>query len=132
MTVQAQNALLKTIEEPPEYAIIILLTTNADTFLQTILSRCVMLNIRPVKEDIIKNQLTSQYGVGDYEARVAATFSNGNPGKAIKLATSEEFKELKQYVVGMFMSLEKAEWILLGRQLRKQELLKSRLMNTLA
>ena len=94
MTVQAQNALLKTIEEPPEYAIIILLTTNADTFLQTILSRCVMLNIRPVKEDIIKNQLTSQYGVGDYEARVAATFSNGNPGKAIKLATSEEFKEL--------------------------------------
>ena len=36
MTVQAQNALLKTIEEPPEYAIIILLTTNADTFLQTI------------------------------------------------------------------------------------------------
>ena len=64
MTVQAQNALLKTIEEPPEYAIIILLTTNADTFLQTILSRCVMLNIRPVKEDIIKNQLTSQYGVG--------------------------------------------------------------------
>ena len=92
LTVQAQNALLKTIEEPPEYAIIILLTTNADTFLQTILSRCVMLNIRPVKEDIIKNQLTSQYGVGDYEARVAATFSNGNPGKAIKLATSEEFK----------------------------------------
>ena len=46
--------MLKTIEEPPEYAIIILLTTNADTFLQTILSRCVMLNIRPVKEDIIK------------------------------------------------------------------------------
>ena len=39
MTVQAQNALLKTIEEPPEYAIIILLTTNADTFLPTILSR---------------------------------------------------------------------------------------------
>lgn len=107
MTVQAQNALLKTIEEPPEYAIIILLTTNADTFLQTILSRCVVLNIRPVKEDIIKNQLTSEYGVGDYEARVAATFSNGNPGKAIKLATSEEFKELKQFVVGLIVSLEK-------------------------
>lgn len=107
MTVQAQNALLKTIEEPPEYAIIILLTTNADTFLQTILSRCVVLNIRPVKEDIIKNQLTSEYGLGDYEARVAATFSNGNPGKAIKLATSEEFKELKQFVVGLIVSLEK-------------------------
>ena len=119
LTVQAQNALLKTIEEPPEYAIIILLTTNADTFLQTILSRCVMLNIRPVKEDIIKNQLTSQYGVGDYEARVAATFSNGNPGKAIKLATSEEFKELKQYVVGMFMSLEKGGMDIIGEAIKK-------------
>lgn len=107
MTVQAQNALLKTIEEPPEYAIIILLTTNADTFLQTILSRCVLLNIRPVKEDAIKNQLMSEYGVGDYEARVAATFANGNPGKAIKLATSEDFKELKKQVVGTIISLEK-------------------------
>ena len=119
MNVAAQNAILKTIEEPPEYAIIILLTTNADTFLQTILSRCVMLNIRPVKEDIIKNQLTSQYGVGDYEARVAATFSNGNPGKAIKLATSEEFKELKQYVVGMFMSLEKGGMDIIGEAIKK-------------
>ena len=98
MTVQAQNALLKTIEEPPEYAIIILLTTNADTFLQTILSRCVLLNIRPVKEEAIKNQLMSEYGVGDYEAKVAATFANGNPGKAIKLATSEDFKELKKQI----------------------------------
>ena len=41
----AQNALLKTIEEPPSYAVIILLTTNADNFLPTILSRCVQLNI---------------------------------------------------------------------------------------
>ena len=78
-----------------------------------------MLNIRPVKEDIIKSQLTSQYGVGDYEARVAATFSNGNPGKAIKLATSEEFKELKQYVVGMFMSLEKGGMDIIGEAIKK-------------
>lgn len=107
MTVQAQNALLKTIEEPPEYAIIILLTTNADIFLPTILSRCVLLNIRPVKEETIKNQLMSEYGVSNYEAGVAAVFSGGNPGKAIKLATSEDFKELKQHVVGMLISLER-------------------------
>ena len=42
MNQQAQNALLKTIEEPPAYAVIILLTTNADAFLPTILSRCVV------------------------------------------------------------------------------------------
>ena len=45
MNQQAQNALLKTIEEPPEYVVILLLTTNAASFLPTILSRCVMLNI---------------------------------------------------------------------------------------
>ena len=67
--------------------------------------------------DVYKRQ--SQYGVGDYEARVAATFSNGNPGKAIKLATSEEFKELKQYVVGMFMSLEKGGMDIIGEAIKK-------------
>lgn len=106
MTVQAQNALLKTIEEPPEYAVIILLTTNADMFLQTILSRCVLLNVRPVKEESIKNHLMSSYGVGDYEARVAAAFANGNPGKAVKLATSEDFKEMKSQVVQSIIKLE--------------------------
>lgn len=107
MTVAAQNALLKTIEEPPAYAIIVLLTTNADVFLPTILSRCVMLNIRPVREESIKNNLMAEYAISDYEARIAATFSGGNLGKAIKLATSEDFKELKQHVVGTLISLEK-------------------------
>lgn len=119
MTVQAQNALLKTIEEPPEYAIIILLTTNADTFLQTILSRCVLLNIRPVKEETIKNQLMSEYGIGDYEAKVAATFANGNPGKAIKLATSEDFKELKKQVVGTLISLENGGMDVIAEAVKK-------------
>ena len=40
MTVQAQNALLKTIEEPPAYGIIILISTNYEQFLPTIISRC--------------------------------------------------------------------------------------------
>lgn len=99
MTVQAQNALLKTIEEPPAYAVIILLTTNADMFLQTILSRCVILNIRSVKEDIIRNYLRTDFGINDYDASVAAAFSGGNPGKAVKLATSEDFNALRDEVV---------------------------------
>lgn len=99
MTVQAQNALLKTIEEPPAYAVIILLTTNADSFLQTILSRCVLLNIRSVKEEIIKNYLQTDFGINDYDARVAAAFAEGNPGKAVKLATSEDFNQLRDEVV---------------------------------
>lgn len=55
LTVQAQNALLKTIEEPPEYAIIFLLTENADSLLPTIRSRCVMLKLRNIKDTLIKS-----------------------------------------------------------------------------
>ena len=45
---QAQNALLKTIEEPPAYAVILLLTANTGMLLPTILSRCVVLDLKPV------------------------------------------------------------------------------------
>lgn len=55
MSVQAQNALLKTIEEPPAYAVILLLTENAEILLPTIRSRCVMLKLRNIKDQLIKN-----------------------------------------------------------------------------
>ena len=54
MTVQAQNALLKTIEEPPAYAVILLLTENANSLLPTICSRCVMLKLRNIKDQLVK------------------------------------------------------------------------------
>ena len=50
MTVQAQNALLKTLEEPPQYAVIMLLTENAEVLLPTIRSRCVMMKLRNIDE----------------------------------------------------------------------------------
>lgn len=95
MNVQAQNALLKTIEEPPAYAILILLTTNADTFLPTILSRCVTLNIKVVPDEMIKKYLMSHCQVPDYQADICVAFAQGNVGKAIQLASSEDFNELK-------------------------------------
>ncbi len=106
MNQQAQNALLKTIEEPPAYAIILLLTTNADSFLQTILSRCITLNLKAVKEDRIKEYLMKHYQIPDYQADICAAFSQGNVGKAIQLASSEEFGELKASVLQLMKRLE--------------------------
>lgn len=106
MNQQAQNALLKTIEEPPTYAIILLLTTNADSFLQTILSRCITLNLKAVKEDKIKEYLMKHYQIPDYQADICAAFSQGNVGKAIQLASSEEFGELKASVLQLMKRLE--------------------------
>ena len=98
MTVQAQNALLKTIEEPPKYVVFILLAANVDQFLPTILSRCVMLNVRTVEDEKIAEALRNEFGVGEYDARVAASFAGGNIGKAKKLLESDSFKEAKDSV----------------------------------
>ena len=95
----AQNAILKTIEEPPEYAVILLLTNNAASFLPTIMSRCVMLNMRPVPEEAIIQYLIKKEQLPDYTARVSAKFSGGNLGRAIQLGTSEHFNALKENVL---------------------------------
>ena len=109
MNPQAQNALLKTIEEPPSYGILMLLTTNADGFLQTILSRCITLNLRGVKTEVIKKHLMTHYQKPDYLADICATFSQGNVGKAIQLASSEEFNVLKAAVLALLKKTEELD-----------------------
>jgi len=99
MTVQAQNALLKTIEEPPSYAVIILITTNQEAFLPTILSRCVQMKLKPLKDFTIKSYLTQNLHIPEKDADICAAFARGNLGKAIHLASSDEFKELFQKVM---------------------------------
>lgn len=96
MTQQAQNALLKTIEEPPAYAVLILLTTNQEAFLPTILSRCVKLKCKPLNDDVIRSYLVSQLQMSPIDAEVYSAFSRGNLGKAIAIASSEVFHELLQ------------------------------------
>ena len=106
MNIQAQNALLKTIEEPPVYGVILLLTTNADAFLPTILSRCITLNLKSVNEEMIKKYLMKKYQIPDYQADVCAAFAQGNVGKAIQLASSGEFNELKAETLSLVKKLD--------------------------
>lgn len=101
MNEEAENALLKTIENPPEYAIILLLTANADKFLPTILSRCVRLNLKPLPEKTIERYLMKKYEIADYMAKVYAAFSQGNIGKAEKAYSDPEFKERREIVVNL-------------------------------
>lgn len=75
MTVQAQNALLKTIEEPPSYAVILLLTTNQDAFLPTILSRCVQLKLKPLRDSVVKEYLIQSLKVEEAQAEIYAAFA---------------------------------------------------------
>ena len=99
MTEAAQNALLKTIEEPPEYGIIILLTSNMSAILPTIQSRCLTLEFRPLTTAAIEKYLIDNYHVVDYRARTSAIFAQGNLGKAIRYIESEDFEEKKNQVL---------------------------------
>lgn len=95
----AQNAILKTIEEPPEYAVIILLTTNISALLQTVLSRCVKLDMQPLKKEVVKKYLMEKEKVVDYQADIAVSFAGGNLGKAIELSKSQDFAEMLDEVI---------------------------------
>ena len=96
MTVQAQNALLKTIEEPPEYAVIMLLTSNIDALLPTIQSRCVRLDLKVVDDSLVKKYLMERLHVPDYQAEIDASFAQGSIGRAKEAATSEEFSKITE------------------------------------
>lgn len=109
MTEQAQNALLKTIEEPPSYGIILLLTRNANHLLPTILSRCVLLSLRPVSKEKIERCLMDNYNIPDYAARLAAQFAQGSIGKAIRYGTSGEFTEIKEAVLHVLKYIDDME-----------------------
>lgn len=109
LTVQAQNALLKTIEEPPAYAIIFLLTENADTLLPTIRSRCVMLKLRNIKDKLVKKYLMEELQIPDYQAEICAAFAQGNIGRAIMLAKSEHFNEIKEQAIQLMKYIDEME-----------------------
>ena len=81
LTLQAQNALLKTIEEPPAYAVILLLASNPDALLPTITSRCVSLSLKPVGDRLVKDYLMDKMHIPDYQAEVQASFAQGNIGR---------------------------------------------------
>lgn len=109
MTTQAQNALLKTLEEPPVYGIIIILVNNLEMLLPTILSRCVVLNMKPVAEDRIKEYLMEEVAVPDYKANFAVAFARGNIGKAKALATSEDFDMIRREAITLMKYVDEME-----------------------
>ena len=99
MTVEAQNALLKTLEEPPEYAIIILIANNKEGLLPTIRSRCEIIKFTPIPFIEIKKHLINE-GIDENRANLLSSFSRGSMKKALELAQSNDFYEMKEDVQG--------------------------------
>ena len=95
MTIEAQNALLKTLEEPPGYAIMILITSNKEALLDTIKSRCEIIKFLPISLLDLKKYLIKN-GVDEQRAQLLATFSRGSIEKALELSESAEFAIMRE------------------------------------
>lgn len=109
MTEAAQNALLKTIEEPPEYGIVILMTSNISALLPTIQSRCLTMEFRLLSTAVVESYVKEHCQVPDYQARASAAFAQGNLGKAMRYAKSEDFIERKDHIISLLRHVEQMD-----------------------
>ncbi len=102
MTTQASNSLLKILEEPPEFAVLILITAFPDAILPTILSRCCRLSFKPLSVEHQREILLRNISLGKSQLENILKLSYGSPGKALDLAGNQQKMTLKsQYIAAM-------------------------------
>jgi DNA polymerase-3 subunit delta' len=89
MNVFAQNALLKTLEEPPGDSLLLLTATSAGALLETVLSRCLCLRLRPLPVEEVERFLLARGGIAAADARSAARVSEGSIGEALACLPGE-------------------------------------------
>ena len=89
MTVEASNAFLKTLEEPPPKSLLILIVESLDAMLDTIVSRCHVVRFRPIANPLVAEMLREEHGVAPGEAAAVANFAGGSMGRAVDLIECE-------------------------------------------
>lgn len=104
LNIQSQNALLKTLEEPPAQVVFLLLAERAEAFLPTILSRVVVMKIRPLSAETIADYLM-QAGHLAEESHILSAYAQGRIGQALELVEDEGFREMRQDILGKLEAL---------------------------
>lgn len=95
MTVQAQNALLKSLEEPDEGTYFLLSTKNEQAVLPTIMSRCRLMRLLPWHDEKMLEHLGSE-GIAQERARELTSLSRGLPGLALQLDRDTQYWSIRQ------------------------------------
>ncbi len=115
MNASAQNALLKVLEEPPEYVLFILTVTNKSALLPTVLSRCVTLKVEGVDHSIAADYVAEFCNGTDYaEVRALADMYDGNIGKMIECVQEGKLGVVSEYAIKICTAmLDKNEYELL-------------------
>ena len=108
MSIQGQNAMLKTIEEPPSYGIIILVCENLTSLLPTIKSRCIVVRFNPINEEEMRNYLQSR-GINGVQQEVFEKLSNGSIGVVNDILEDETYLEVRKQSINYLNRLEKAQ-----------------------
>jgi DNA polymerase-3 subunit delta' len=111
MRQEAANSILKTLEEPPDASLIILLTSKPYALLETIRSRCQMLNFAPLQPAQIESYLAANYRRPIEEIRLLARLADGSIGRALEI-------DLGQYRQKRELVLELIESLISGDELR--------------
>ncbi len=108
---EAQNALLKLVEEPPAHCVLILITPNPDTLLNTIRSRCQRVRFSPLEDKVVGKLLVAYYGVSKETAGVAASLSRGDIHRAREIAADFD-AEGRQWVFDLLANIptKPASW----------------------
>ena len=110
MNIEAENAFLKTLEEPQENITIILISSKPDSLLQTIISRCQQINFSPLDENKIVRKLILDNNSNEIDAKIAARFAQGSYLKALDFL-DEENRVLRNEIVNLLrISLKKVKY----------------------
>lgn len=107
MTVEAQNCLLKTLEEPPEFVTIILIGSNENSFLSTIKSRCMILHFEKISDEQIQKYLQDNHQT-EINSKIMLEACQGSIGKALEIKDKQELYQNTEQVVN---SLERKDKI---------------------
>lgn len=109
LTVQAQNALLKTIEEPPNGVFIILLTTNLEIILETIKSRCQIYKLTPLNKEEMLEVLNRRTGIEENIIKSALAYAHGIPGRAERFLDDESLEKMRDLILLMLKDVSKRD-----------------------
>ena len=108
MTANTVNALLKTLEEPPEGVVLLLTSSEPDTLLPTLISRCQIVPLQALMADEIADALQRRWQVPEEEARALAALANGRLGWAVAAHEHPELREERSEQLTRIVSLAEA------------------------
>jgi len=103
----AQNAMLKTLEEPPARNVFILISSRPTLLLDTVRSRCCQLRFAPMAAGEIVTELIARHGYAERDARAAAAMAGGSLGRALESATGE-LAEARAVAAGILIEATRA------------------------